>query len=234
MNESFKRKKSDYLLELALEECLNQDRDILTYPSGHEAAGLHSFSPEHQKRMKKIFRQANRMEHRSAIGRRRIRMAAGIAIFLCVSTVAVSEVEAVRLPVMRFFIELSEKAARLKVEDEEDFLLSGEYQQYEPTYIPEGYVVTSVKERKGSFHIRYEQEHGHGAYQFFYNEKNVEVELDTENAITNETRINGMPAFTVQKGDEVRIFMHDGEHTFLLDGKIDFEDALKVMESIKN
>lgn len=55
MSKDLKQKKSDYLLELALEEQLEQDEDMKKYPLPEDVEHPHVFSEEHEKRMQEIF-----------------------------------------------------------------------------------------------------------------------------------------------------------------------------------
>ena len=50
MSDDLKRKKSDYLLELALEEQLENDGEMQAYQSGNERP--HEFSDEHNRKIK--------------------------------------------------------------------------------------------------------------------------------------------------------------------------------------
>lgn len=49
MSKDLKQKKSDYLLELALEEQLEQDEDMKKYPLPEDVEHPHVFSEEHEK-----------------------------------------------------------------------------------------------------------------------------------------------------------------------------------------
>ena len=114
MNTELKDKKSDLLLELALEERLEHDPDILRYRSSEELETVHRFSEEHDKRMKKIFKMAERTEKRAARRKRKLQMVAGISLFLCISAVTVSQVEAFRLPIVQFFMEVKERSTLIR------------------------------------------------------------------------------------------------------------------------
>ena len=58
MSDDLKRKKSDYLLELALEEQLENDGEMQAYQSGNERP--HEFSDEHNRKIKDILKRAER------------------------------------------------------------------------------------------------------------------------------------------------------------------------------
>ena len=152
MSKDLKQKKSDYLLELALEEQLEQDEDMKKYPLSEDIEHPHVFSEEHEKRMKELFKMADKVEHQSYRRKKHFQITAGIALFLCLSTATVTQVEAFRLPVFRFFSEVMEKSTYYGVEEVQTEL-SSRYQMYEPTYVPEGFHVTKVKEEDDYFEI---------------------------------------------------------------------------------
>lgn len=230
MSDDLNQKKSDYLLELALEESLQQDPLMLKYQSVDE--NVHEFSEEHKKRMKKIFKMAEKVEHRAAHRRRNYQIAAGIAVFLCVSTVAVTRVEAFRLPIIRFFMEMKEKSTLIGAQTENRVGLSDKYAGYEPSYVLDGYTVVQVKEYDNGFHIKYECEDGQTWYQYSYWENKENVDADSEDGSVQEETINGHPAMVVRKDDEIRISINNGAERFYLNGTIPYDEAVKIISSI--
>lgn len=232
MDNDLKKKKSDSLLKLALEEELLQDADMIKYKSDDEMESLHEFSAEHQKRIKKIFKMADRVEHRAAYRRRNFQIAAGFAIFLCFSAVTVTRVEAFRMPILQFFMDIKEKSTRLGVQEENRLNLSAEYSKYEPGYIPEGYVVVSVEQNEGGFNIRYESGESQHWYRYQYYDGVGNLNVDTEMGDVTEEIINGNPAVVIRKDGEIRIIVNIGKQRFCLNGIIPYEEAVKIMESV--
>lgn len=233
MMSDFNRKKSDYLLELALEEYLEQDPDMLKYGDDVEEKYPHEFSPEHEKQMKKIFKMADKVERKAEYKRRHHQIAAGIALFLCFSMVAVTQVDAFRIPIVQFFIDAKEKSILIGVHKENQLNLSGKYAGYEPTYVPEGFVVVEVEETDKRFWVKYESAEEDLWYRIYYWNKFEEASLDSEEGIVRETKISGYPAIVVQKGKEIKININVGTSRFYLNGTIPIDEAIKIMESIK-
>jgi len=233
MKNDFNKKKSDYLLELALEEYLEQDPDMLKYGDDVEEKYPHEFSPEHEKRMRKIFKMADKVERKAEYKRRNRQIAAGIAIFLCFSTVAVTQVDAFRIPIGQFFMDMKEKSTLVGVHRENKLNLSEKYVGYEPAYVPKGFVIVGVEETDKRFWIKYESSEEDSWYRIYYWNKFEEASLDSEGGVVSETEINGYPAVIVQKGDEVRININIGTARFYLNGMIPMDEAIKIMESIK-
>ena len=233
MNKDLVQKKNDYLLELALEEQQDHDEDMQKY--SEEVVEPHEFSPEHEARMRELFKKAEKVEKRAGRKRTRIQVAAGIAVVLCCSTLMVTQVDAFRVPVYNFFTEVKEKATRFGVEKETVNIsdLSAEKRIYAPTYQPEGYKIKKIDESKKSFYITYINESTGDLYSFKFKENIDDSALDTENAIVEETQIEGNKALIIQKEKYVSILLYKDEHSFYITGLVPTEDALKIMESIK-
>ena len=232
MSKDLKQKKSDYLLEVALEEQLEQDEDMKKYPLPEDVEHPHVFSEEHEKRMQEIFKMADKVEHQSYRRKKHFQLAAGIALFLCLTTVTVTQVEAFRLPVFRFFSEVMEKSTYYGVEEVQTEL-SSRYQMYEPTYVLEGFHVTKVKEEDNYFELHYENDATGQAYNLYFREDLKGFFMDTENAETEERDINGNRAFLSVKENVVRMLMYKDNHQFFISGIIDKNNAVKILESIK-
>lgn len=232
MSKDLKQKKSDYLLELALEEQLEQDEDMKKYPLPEDVEHPHVFSEENEKRMKEIFKLADKVENRSYRRKKHFQLAAGIALFLCLTTVTVTQVDAFRLPVFRFFSEVMEKSTYYGVEEVQTEL-SSRYQMYEPTYVPEGFHVTKVKEGENYFELHYENETTGSFYDLLFREKLDGFFMDTEDAETEERDINGNRAHLSIKGKDVKILMYIDNHQIFLSGVLDQKEAVKILESIR-
>lgn len=231
MSDDLKRKKSDYLLELALEEQLENDGEMQAYQSGNERT--HEFSDEHNRKIKDILKRAEREENKKKYRRKRLQAAACIILILSVSTLTVTRVEAFRLPLIRFFSEIREKSTKLNMQGENNFNLTKKFQEYEPQYIPSGFSVDEVNEGELSFFIRYLNEDKDQEYFFYYFNNLTTKTMDTEEANVVATEINGNKVYMIEKKDEVRVLMYKNMHQLYLRGSIPLEEAYKILESIK-
>lgn len=233
MSKDFKNKKSDYLLELALEEQLEQDVDMKKYKSDAEMDNPHVFSEEHNKRMQKLFKMAEKEEQRPKRFSRYRQMAAGFAAILCLSIFSVTQVEAFRLPVVRFFMDIKEKSTLFGASEEDLIGLTENYKEHEPQYVPDGFSVLKVEEGKGTFCIKYLNDQKNQTYMYYFFDSMENTAVDTEDVDTVELEINGNRAYVVQKEQEIRILMDKNDNRLYLDGTIPYEEAVKIMESVK-
>lgn len=231
MSDDLKRKKSDYLLELALEEQLENDREMQSYQSGNERP--HQFSDEHNRKIKELLKRAEKEENRKKYRRKRLQAAACITLILCVSALTVTQVEAFRLPLIRFFSEIGEKSTKFNMQGENNFNLTKKFQEYEPKYIPSGFNVDEVNENNKFFFIRYIDEYNDQEYIFYYFDSLSTKAMDTEETDVVETELNGNKVYIIEKNNEVRILMYKNMHQLYLRGSISLEEAYNIMESIK-
>ncbi len=233
MSEDLRKKKSESLLKLALEEQLEQDEQMLKYSENRERENIHVFSKEHEERMKKIFKMADKVERKAKYKQKYRQLVAGIVIFLCVSAITVTNVEALRVPIVRFFKEIQEKSTLLGAIGKENQVVSEKFQKYVPTYVPEDYVIVEVEEDVERFYIKYENSKDNTIYIYYYWDDMNVASVDTEEGSIQEININGNLAYVIKKKHEIRISMNKGTQRFYLNGKLSYKEALKVMKSIE-
>lgn len=136
------------------------------------------------------------------------------------------------MPLLDFFYQVKEKSTFFGVSADSGGKLTKNFQEYEPTYKPEGFVVTEVSEKKDRFSIKYEDENGSN-YKFCFFYKFRDFALDTEDAAVSDININGKKASIIEKGSETRIIMYEENYIFFLEGTISLEDAYKIIESVR-
>lgn len=233
MNEDLRRKKSECLLKLALEEQLERDAEMLKYKSGDEVENPHEFSKAHSKRIEEILKRAEKAEKHPRRFRRYHQIVAGFVLFFCISAFTIMQVEAFRLPVIRFFVEIRDKATLFGVENEDNQILTEKFEMYEPHYIPDDFIVQSVHEEDESFYIKYISNEKQQAYSYYFFDNMKNTIADTEDGTMVEIDIDGNSSFVIQKDGRIRILMNKNDKQFYLEGNIAYEEAVKIMKSIK-
>lgn len=232
MNDDLMKKKSDYLLELALEEQLESDEEMNAYKLGPE--NVHIFSDEHNRRVDEIQKKAEKRNFFPKIfPKKRLRAAVCLCFALTISVFAVTRVEAFRLPLVRFFIEVKEKSTKFNFQGENNTNLTKDYQAYEPRYIPDGYSSAEVSEGKGAFFIKYVNSTGTQSYIFYYYGNPSPIAIDTEEAGVSKVLINGNESYVIEKNGNLKVLMNKDNHQFYIHGELSLEQACKIMESIK-
>lgn len=231
MSRNLDEKKSDYLLELALEEQLENDEDMRHWEQLEQESPPHVFSERHRKRMQKIFRKARRVEFYKEHRKRMIRIAASFLVIICASVVTVTQVEAFRMPLLDFFYQVKEKSTFFGVSTDNSAKLTKNFQEYEPTYKPKGFAVVEVYEKEDRFSIKYEDGKGN-VYRFYFFSQIRDAALDTEDAVASNIEINGHKASVIEKGIEIKIIMYKNNSVCYLGGDLPFEEAYEIMKSI--
>ena len=225
--------KSEMILRLALAEQMEQDPEILAFLPESEQEVRHVFTAGHEKKMKKIFRTAKRAEQRPVQRKRMVRAAAGIAVFLGISVVTISSVDAFRIPVISFITDVREKATQYRITKNMDGPFTKSFAEFEPTYVPEGFYVNSFSETSDSYTIIYFNEEGNLWYELHYYTAPVTISFDTEKAYSSETEINGNKTIIVEENGEYRATMYRNTSQVILNGTISRSELEKVLESIK-
>lgn len=232
MNDDLMKKKSDYLLELALEEQLESDEEMNAY--NLDAESIHTFSDEHNRRVDEIQKRAEKRNlFPKQFPKKRLRAVVCLCFALTISVFAVTSVEAFRLPLVRFFMEVKEKSTKFNFQGENNTNLTKDYQAYEPGYIPDGYSSAEVSEEKGTFFIKYVNSTGTQSYIFYYYDNPSAIAIDTEEAGVSKVLINGNESYVIEKNDELKVLMNKDHHQFYIHGTLSLDQACKIMESIK-
>lgn len=225
--------KSEMILKLALAEQLEQDPEVAAFLPEKEQEVPHTFSPEHEQKIKKISRMAKRAEHRSERKKRLLQAAACIVVFFGVSTVTIFSVDAFRIPVLSFFVDVREKATQFRITTRDNFPLTEEFAEYEPTYLPEGFDIERINKTDEAISIMYSNGTSGEWYQIIFKNDPSSISFDTEDATTWETLIDGYKTIVVDKNGDLRVTMYADKTHILLTGTISWEEMKKILESIK-
>ncbi len=233
MENGAENRKSEMILRLALAEQLEDDPEVLAFLPESELEERHVYSAGHERKMKKIFRMAKRAKRRPKRRKRMLRSAAGIAVLLGISLVTISSVDAFRIPVVSFIADAREKATQYRIAKKTEHPLTKSFAKFEPSYVPEGFYVESVKELKDSFSISYSNSETGLWYDLHYYSVPTTVSLDTEDSQVTETFINGNRTVIVEKNGQRRAAMYTGSSQINLYGTISETDLKHVLKSIK-
>lgn len=143
---------------LALDDLLESSPSELKTESQLKDAGMeiHQFSPAFEKKMRKICAQSKRHEWFQRHRRSLRRIAASVAILICVGGVTIASVDAIRIPIVNFFLRIGNLSSEFALSKDENLPVSEKFELYYPTYIPKGYVVVDSKEGEDFFllHIK--------------------------------------------------------------------------------
>jgi hypothetical protein len=142
-------------------------------------------------------------------------------------------VEAIRVRVFNYFIERNERYTEIRLEEENNIKtpeLDWE-NYYQPTYMPEGYYFENGEDGGLIKILNYSD----GKNQIIITQTNnsAGIQIDTEDATTENIKISGNEGFLTIKEDRSMIFWHNEEKSFTITGNIKKEEIIKIAESIE-
>ncbi|MCI9467597.1 MAG: DUF4367 domain-containing protein [Ruminiclostridium sp.] len=194
----------------------------------------HKFSPEFERKMHRLVRRTERQAWRQAHRKTLQRAAAMFALVIVLGGVLVTKVDAVRVPVLSFVFTIEEKFSQIDiVGDKEPSPLSGELEEFLPSYVPEGFWLDAVDEENDQFFVSYVAEDGRGYYINFRTSTDG-CSVDTEEAVVEQREINGYPGVIIQKELENIVLWYPQGHEYLIAGTVSLEEIFCILESIRN
>lgn len=226
------------LIALALDASVESSADALQTEAALRADGIepHVFSPSFERRMEKLLRRQRRAawreKHQKMVGR----MAASAALVIGVAGVTVCSVDAFRVPVMRFVLDLTGLHSNVVIDEvgqTEQPPVSKEIKARLPRYVPAGFALEAVQEYTGEgFSAQYSNGDG-SFYGVRFNDVLSNAAIDTENAEVEEICIQGFPALIAEKDGRTMISCGINGHAYYLTGYLSREDAIKILESVE-
>jgi len=188
------------------------------------------FSKEHERKMQTLFRK----EHNKLILKKTIRYSKRVAVFFLVliaaSCVTIFSVEAWRIKVMNFIIEMNKTHSEINFGDANT---GDAYTSDEITlaYIPEGFKLEKRDSNENSVNLIFKREDNY--FVFSMDSLNGKVGIDTENASVKKTIINGKEALYSSNSNVNILVWHDEEVSYTLSGNIDEKEMIKIAKDIK-
>ena len=206
-------------------------RELERFPSEEELETQITISPEFEERMRELFNGQTR--HAAPKRMKRIVLAAVLAALMASAV----SVQAIRGPVIRFFLDIQEECSRL-IFNTEQTQPTAESKIFIPDP-PEGYTETKREEYKNSVVVEYVSDEGFFLSYCQNRIKGLGKSLNTENADTDWEWINGFDVFVfTNKGftsmvwsDSVSVYVYDITTNGEISELRDF--AENIMEKIK-
>lgn len=187
-----------------------------------------SFSPEHEKRMKKLFKK----ERRKLTLRKITKLSKIAACFLLAVTtlgsVCILSVEAWRERAMNFIEDISGKYSSVDFGNENSYY--GE-NGVVIGYLPEGFELTADNSSEYNTNLVFQ---GNDYYYIFSAVNlNTERKFDTEDAKVEYTTVNGHNAIFISKDGEYTLVWSDNNFSYYIGANIPKEMIFKIAESVR-
>lgn len=216
---------------LFLEEKEKLKKDPKSLPS---RAAVQKFSQQLDEQLKKTKTYARRRRIWQALNKAAIAM----LIVLVILGATVVTVQAVRIRVLNFLMDVQQEYTSFQLQDSSSGSEGGstiiEWRQaFIPTYIPEGYKISSISDGNLSRIIEFTNPQGSLITYVELSEGN-KCQLDTEKASVVETvNINGHEATVVVKNSMVTLIWAMNERMFMIRGQIEKDMAIQMAEGVK-
>lgn len=214
--------------QIFLEEKAKLKNDPEYQPS---TAAFHKFSQQMDTHLKKQQVYARKQRILSTINKAAVAM----VIMLVVLGSVVMTVEAVRVRVLNFVMDVDPEytSFALKDSDKGESTIVDWHKSYVPTVIPAGYEVNAVSTGKYAKSIEFKNKQGL-LITYMELSESSKPQLDTENASTIETiNIKGHEGKLIVKDSLVTIIWPMNGHMYIIRGQMEKETAVKIAEGVK-
>ncbi|MDZ4132378.1 MAG: DUF4367 domain-containing protein, partial [Dethiobacteria bacterium] len=224
-----KKQAADNSFDQLLEYAAVRQLETLADAHPSERASGHKFSPGFEKKMQLLFIQEEKSKRIATLKKRALQIAAALLIFILLSGVTILSVEAWRVRVLNFIIEINEKSTSFLMEEG-----SIDYSQFPetpglhlPSYIPDGYTLEKI-ETSGSFNVVTYKNDGGDLILLQGLASGSSVGIDSEDAYHEQLLVNDEQAYYYFKNDYSTLLFGYKESKFLLGGLISRDEIIRI------
>ena len=190
-----------------------------------------------QNYMNKSIKEEKRRERRSSWYRYSSRVAVFILLFSIAVVTMTLSVEAIRVRVLNFFIEVNDRYSQVQLKDMDEISYQANIPSdwedfYLPEYLPNSYAISDTKIFGDSKIVFYQNPEG-SEIQFSQSPYSDSFQVDTEEGKTEDIKIQGHQGLLVDKDGMLTLLWFDQDSTFFILGRIDKNDIIKMAESTK-
>ena len=200
--------------------------------SGYDPKTQHEFSPEFEKKIKKLKRKANH-----PIIYRSLQRIASIILVCLIACGAWFTVDAeARAAFFGWVKEIYETYFVYRFEGNADY--SESTVAYRPTWLPDGYTEFHTSETESTTAVLYQNEEGLLlTFQYTHNPNETDWFIDAEHAVIKETTVNGCPAeifMTDNITDSSSIAWIDEQNSaFSVSAFLSESELIKIAENVQ-
>lgn len=147
-------------------------------------------------------------------------------------------VQAVRMRVLNFLMDIEHEYTSFQLKESSGSSKSGGIiidwnQAYVPTYIPEGFKISSISDGNISKTIEFTNSQG-SLLTYMESSEGIRSQLDTENASAFETvTINGHEGTVVVKNSLVTVIWAMDDRMYMIRGQVEKDIAIKMAEGVR-
>lgn len=190
-----------------------------------------TFSPEHEAKMRKLFRRERRCAQRKRMVKYTRRAAALLAAALVLGACFKhEEVNAWLVRIKNYFLNVTQQETAFHFEHDGT---GDSYQTDELAldYIPDGFELKQSVSKMDGLRLSFEKEDLY--FRVLVNSSDGMVGIDSENADIKKIKINGIEATYSTKDDKNILIWNEGEYLFRVCGNISESEIVKIAENLK-
>ncbi len=212
----------DSLIDEALEDADRQEEDGLDETE-------HTFSPQHEAAMARIFRKRKR----SASLRRIVpRISVGFAAAILISCVTIMNVEALRIKVLNMIIESRDDHDEVYVGgmDQNDAEGSFNGDTFYLAYIPDGFCLSKEMMNGGTWWMMFEK--GAQSFDIIISRAGGTHTIDSEGAQREDVKLKNMEGVYYTSVKRNTMFLCDEKYEYVMNGNIGKDEMEEIMKNI--
>ncbi len=235
MKRELQDKLFDSMLEVALDAWSEQGECPLKTEEEMQAEGnTIQFTPKMEKKLNQLVRKQYQKERRIKNRKRNRCLAACFAVMLIAGYFTVTQVDAIRIPLENLVIDVHEKCTDISFKDEASTIeVSEKFVPYLPAYVPDGFVIQSVRENGPMLHIEYDNlNHSDQYYILNITLGSMEGGIDTEDAIVETLKMNHHDVIVTTKGLHRQAATQIDSIHYYISGDLDRDDLLQILQNI--
>jgi len=187
------------------------------------------FSPEHEKRMKQLFKKERRKYNLRRATAVTSKVACVLLAVVLVMSVAIYSVEAWRVKFLNFIVDTDAPDTEIKFTDNKQN--SFENDVVKLGYVPKGFEVEKNKFGKDNVFLKFRN--GDKYFQLKMNTQSFNSAVNTEKGSAENITINGYEGvFVVNKNENVFLW-HDGTYTYRLLSNLEKEELIAIAKETR-
>ena len=200
-------------------------------PDDEELAQI-TFSPEFEKRMRKIFAR-RKYGYYTLFGTVGRRIASVSVALLVTATILTASVEAIRTPAVQFFTEVFEKFTQIFVVDDTPDAPELVFEPHAPAYIPEGYVVEKEETFETLYRVTYSEATTGNTIRYTQRWKDEDgLTADTEGTQYTEVDVGACNGIMYTNKEKTFVVFANEAYTYTVSGALDKDELIKIAESL--
>ncbi len=201
-------------------------------PSEGELISEHTFSADFNKKMELMFSEQKKRERIHRIKQSLLKVAVIVFLVLAASLFTVMSVDALRVRILNYFIERSEKSTTYFMDSKSSDVTIDSEGIFLPTYMPSGYSIVSY-DVIGDYCLAIYNDDAENVFILEIFAGDSIVGLDSENAYFEHIKINGQPAEYYLKNDIGTVVYNHDKRIYVLSAPLIKDELVKIAESIE-